>query len=129
MTLGVSSIIRKFALNICNAPVLGVAVAYAFSLLPYILILVFSVPTRKELALKQDFRWFWIAGIGQAVSWTLAFYSLSFEQVSITTPLLSIEPLFVAVFAYFYLRRIENVSAKLLASMVFTVLGIVLVTI
>ena len=33
--LGVSSIIRKFALNICNAPVLGVAVAYAFSLLPY----------------------------------------------------------------------------------------------
>jgi len=59
----------------------------------------------------------------------LAFYALSYETVSITTPLLSIEPLFVAVFAYFYLRRIENVSAKLLANIVFTVLGIALVTI
>jgi drug/metabolite transporter (DMT)-like permease len=129
VTLGVSSIIRKSALNICNAPVLGVAVAYAFSLLPYVLILAFSVPTRKELVLKQDFRWFWIAGIGQAVSWTLAFYALSFEQVSITTPLLSIEPLFVVVFAYLYLRKLERVSPKLLASIAVTVLGVVLVTI
>ncbi len=128
-TLGVSSIIRKYALNVCDAPVFGVAVAYVFSLLPYALILMASVSTRKELALKQDFRWFWVAGIGQAVSWTLAFYALSFEQVSITTPLLSAEPLFVVVFAYLYLRELENVSTKLLASIAVTVLGVVLVTI
>ena len=47
LTLGVSSIIRKYALGVYNAPVLGVAVAYAFSLLPYALILAFSVPTRR----------------------------------------------------------------------------------
>jgi drug/metabolite transporter (DMT)-like permease len=127
--LGVSSIIRKYALNVCDTPIFGVAVAYVFSLLPYALMLMASVPTRKELALKQDFRWFWIAGIGQAVSWTLAFYALSFEQVSITNPLLSIEPLFVVVFAYLYLRELERVSPKLLASIAVTVLGVVLVTI
>ena len=88
-----------------------------------------SVSTREELALKKDFRWFWIAGIGKAVSWTLAFYALSFEQVSITTPLLSIEPLFVVIFAYLYLRELERVSPKLLASIAVTVLGVVLVTI
>jgi uncharacterized membrane protein len=81
------------------------------------------------LSLKRDFRWFWGAGIGQAVSWLLAFYALSSEQVSITAPLLSIEPLFVVAFAYFYLKECEYVSIKLVASIAVTVLGVVLITI
>ena len=58
----------------------------------------------------------------------MAFYALSFEQVSITTPLLSIEPLFVVAFAYFYLRKQELVSTKLLASIAITVIGVALIT-
>ncbi len=129
VTLGVSSILRKYAIDLSDTPVLGVAVAYCFSLLPYALMLIGSVPTRKNLSLKRDFRWFWVAGVGQAVSWMLAFYALSYEQVSITTPLLSVEPLFVALFAYLYLRELEQVSARLLASIAVTVLGVALVTI
>jgi drug/metabolite transporter (DMT)-like permease len=129
VTLGISSIIRKYALNVCDTPIFGVAIAYLLSLLPYVLMLVVSVHTRKELALRKDFRWFWIAGIGQAVSWTLAFYALSFEQVSITTPLLSAEPLFVVAFAFFYLKKVETLSTKLLASIAVTVIGVILVTI
>jgi len=128
VTLGVSSVIRKFALDLNNAPVLGVAIGYTFSLLPYALILAASVPTREKLRLKRDFRWFWVAGVGQAVTWILAYYALSFEQVSVITPLLSIEPLFVVVFAYVYLRELEHVTPKLLASVTLTVLGVVLVT-
>jgi drug/metabolite transporter (DMT)-like permease len=127
LTLGISSIIRKYALDVYNAPVFGVAVAYTFSLLPYFLMLMLSASTRKELSLKRDFRFFWKAGIGQALSWILSFYALSYEQVSIITPLLSIEPLFVAFFAYFYLRELERVSPKLVASIVLTVLGVILV--
>jgi drug/metabolite transporter (DMT)-like permease len=128
LTLGASSVIRKLALDVNNAPVLGVAVGYTFSLLPYALILMASAPTRKELKPKQDFRWFWVAGVGQAITWILAYYALSFEQVSITTPILSIEPVFVAVFAYVYLRELEQVSLELLVSIVITVIGVVLVT-
>jgi DME family drug/metabolite transporter len=127
LTLGVSSIVRKYALDVYDAPVLGVAVAYTFSLLPYLLILMLSTSTRKELSLKRDFRFFWIAGVGQALSWILSFYALSYEDVSIITPLLSVEPLFVAFFAYLYLREVERVSPKLLASIILTVLGVVLV--
>ena len=127
LTLGVSSIIRKYALDFYNAPVLGVAVAYTFSFLPYFLMLMLSTSTRKELSLKRDFRFFWIAGIGQALSWILSFYALSYEEVSIITPLLSIEPLFVAFFAYLYLRELERVSPKLVASIILTVFGVVLV--
>ena len=129
LTLGVSSILRKYALDFYNAPVLGVAVAYTFSFLPYFLMLMLSTSTRKELSLKRDFRFFWIAGIGQALSWILSFYALSYEEVSIITPLLSIEPLFVAFFAYLYLRELERVSPKLVASIILTVFGVVLVII
>jgi drug/metabolite transporter (DMT)-like permease len=127
LTLGVSNVIRKYALDVYDAPVLGVAVAYTFSLLPYLMMLMLSTSTRKELSLKRDFRFFWIAGIGQALSWILSFYALSYEEVSIITPLLSVEPLFVAFFAYFYLREVERVSPKLVASIILTVFGVVLV--
>jgi DME family drug/metabolite transporter len=129
LTLGISSVIRKVALDVYNAPVFGVAVAYTFSFLPYLLILMLSTSTRKELSLKRDLRLFWVAGIGQAISWILSFWALSYEEVSIITPLLSVEPLFVAFFAYFCLRELERISPKLVASIVLTVLGVVLVII
>jgi drug/metabolite transporter (DMT)-like permease len=128
VALGVATLFRKFALDTSNVPILGVAIAYVFSLLPYIVILAVSSPSRKSLPLKQDFRWFWAAGIGQAVSWLLAFYALSFSKVSTTTPLLAVEPLFVVAFAFFYLKELEHVSAKLVASIAVTVIGVVLIT-
>jgi DME family drug/metabolite transporter len=127
LTLGVSSILRKYALDSYNAPVLGVAIAYSFSLLPYFLVLMLSKSKQKELSLKRDFRFFWAAGVGQAISWMLSFYALSYETVGIVTPLLSIETLFVVFFAYLYLKEVERVSPKLVASIVLTVLGVVLV--
>ncbi len=128
LTLGVGSIMRKFALDLFNAPVLGVAVAYTFSLVPFLMIFLASKPIRERVSLKKDLRLFWAAGIGQAVTWILSFYALSYSEVSIVTPLLSTEPVFIAIFAYFYLKKIERVSAKLLVSIILTVLGIVLVT-
>jgi len=127
VTLAVAAIIRKGGLNIYNAPVLGIAIGYTFSLITYALILAFSASTRQELSLKQNFRFYWKAGIGQALSWILTFYALSYEQVSIVTPILAIEPVFVAFFAYFYLKEVERVSLKLVASTVLIVLGVALV--
>ena len=119
---------RKYALTLFDAPVLGVSVAYTFSLFPFLIMLVFSASTRKELSLKRDMRLFWVAGIGQAITWMLSFYALSFDAVYVITPLLSIEPVFVAIFAFLYLRRIERVSKKMIISIILTVLGVVLVT-
>jgi drug/metabolite transporter (DMT)-like permease len=129
LTLGVSNIIRKYALDVFDAPILGVAIAYTFSLLPFLLMFMFSASTRNELSLKRDFRLFWAAGIGQAISWMWSFYALSYDAVAIVTPLLATEPLFVVLFAYFYLRGMERVSLKLVASIVLTVLGVALVII
>ena len=128
LALGAGSILRKFALGLFNAPVLGVAVAYTFSLVPYLAMFLLSKPTRKEISLKRDLRLFWAAGIGQAVTWMLSFYALSYDTVSVVTPLLSIEPVFVALFAYLYLRKTDRVSIKLGVSIILTVIGVLLVT-
>jgi len=127
LTYGVSSVIRKYGLDVYNAPLLGVAVAYTFSLLPYLMILMLSASTQREFSLKRDVRLFWVAGIGQAVSWIFSFYALSYEEVSIATPLFSVERLFVVLFAYLYLREAERISPKLVASIILTVIGVVLV--
>ena len=128
VTLGVGSILRKYALTLFDAPVLGVSVAYTASLLPFLFMLVFSASTRNELSLKRDLRLFWVAGVGQAITWMLSSYALSFDDVYVITPLLSIEPVFVAIFAILFLRKIECVPQKLVVSIVLTVLGVVLVT-
>lgn len=129
LTLGMSAILRKVALDVFNAPVLGVAVAYTFSFLLYGVMLMVSKSTRTELSLKRDLRLFWLAGVGQALSWVLSFYALSFEKVSVVTPLLSVEPLFVVLLAYLYLREQEKLSFGLIAGIVLTFFGVVLVTI
>jgi drug/metabolite transporter (DMT)-like permease len=128
ITIAVGSVIGKYALTISDAPAFGVAEAYTASLLPYMLILISSTPTQRELNLKRDIRFFWLAGIGQAVCWTLTFAALHFQKVSVTNPLISTEPLFVVFFGFFLLRKVEHVSKKLIASIVLTVLGVVLVT-
>jgi len=128
ITIAFGRVIGKYALTISDAPAFGVAEAYTFSLLPYMLILIFSTSTQRELNLKRDLRFFWLAGIGQAVSWILTFAALHFEKVSITNSLTSTEPLFVVFFAFFLLRNVEHVSKRLVASVALTVLGVVLVT-
>ena len=128
LMLGISAIIRKAALDIFNAPVLGVAVAYTFTFLLYTTVIATSKNTRKELSLRRDTRLFWLAGVGQALSWILSFYALSLEKVSIITPLLSVEPLFVVMLAAVYMREQERVSFKLVTGMILTFVGVVLVT-
>jgi DME family drug/metabolite transporter len=126
--LAIGSIMRKFALDSFNAPVFGVAVAYTFSLLPFLMIYLASKPTRQAVDLKRDMRLFWAAGVGQAITWMLSFYALSNAEVSVVTPIICTEPVFVALFAYLYLKKIEKISAKLLVSIVLMVIGVILVT-
>ncbi len=127
LTFGVSTMVRKYSLNLCNAPILGVAIAYAFSLLPFAVMLTFHKQTRDEITLKRDFRLFWIAGIGQTISWILSFYAISLDKVAVIAPILSIEPIFVVLLAYLYLKGLEQVSAKLVGSILLTVFGVILV--
>ena len=129
LAFGVSVILRKYALNLCNTPMLGVTIAYAFSLLPFAVILLFQKSNGGKLSLKQDLKLFWIAGVGQAIAWVLSFYALSIESAALVATILSIEPIFVVLMASLYLGNSERLCAKLVASIAVTVLGTILVII
>lgn len=129
IAIATSQIIRKHGLNIYNEPFLGVALGYLLSFLLYLLVLACSNSTRASLSLSRDFQLFWKAGVLMTLAWALAFFALSYERVSIMTSLLQTEPLFVLSFAYIYLKELEHIPFRLIASTLLIFLGVILVSI
>ncbi len=127
LVVAISHIMRKTGLNICNEPLLGVAIGYTISLPLYSLLLISSETWRRSLFLKRDFRFFWKAGVGFSLAWLLSFYALSCGRVSVVATLFQVEPLFVVFFAYLYLRELEHISYKLILSIGLIVFGAALV--
>jgi drug/metabolite transporter (DMT)-like permease len=126
LAVAFSHIIRKQGLNIYNEQLLGVAIGYSAALLFYLIINSYLTKTILSVS-KKDFKLFWIAGAFLALAWILAFYALSFEKVSIVTPLMQTQPLFILFFAYLYLRKREPLSLRLIATSILVVLGVILV--
>lgn len=127
LVVAFAQIIRKYGLSIFNEPMLGNAIGYANGFLITLLFLIFSQAKRNLSALRKDFQLFWKAGVALSIGWILAFYALSNERVSIVTPILQTEVLFVHLFAYIYLKELEQISSKLVICALIIVLGITLV--
>ena len=72
---------------------------------------------------------FWKPGVGMAMAWLLSFFALSQEMVSIVAPVLQTELLFILLFTYIFLRKIEKLSPKLVVSSLLIVAGVILISI
>jgi len=129
LLVAVSHIIRKNGLNIYNAPMLGVAIGYVFSLLIYLPFRVLFQTTQHSSPLRKDFRIFWKASVGLSIGWILSFYALSYGKVSIVPALFQMEPLFVVFFAYIYLRKLEHIHLRLILNTCIVVFGVALLVI
>ena len=129
LAMAFSQILRKEGLNIYSEPLLGVAAGYTTSLIVYILVIRLSRNTETPHFSLNDIRNFWKPGVGIATGWLLAFVALSQDMVSIVTPILQTELLFILFFAYVFLRKQEKISLKLAASAILIVAGVILVTI
>lgn len=128
LATAMSYIVRKSGLDICNVPLFGAALGYTFALILYPFFLRISGKSLHTPFFKRDLRLFWKPGICVSVAWILSFYAVSYEKVSIVTPLLQVEPLFVVSFAYLFLKGVEQISRKLILSILLIILGIVLIT-
>ena len=129
LAIAFSQIVRKEGLNVYNQPLLGVAVGYTTSLIVYLAVLAFSKNSRPRNFSRQDIQYFWKPGAGIAAGWLLSFLALSQEMVSIVAPLLQTELLFILFFAYLFLREIEKINIKLVASAVLIILGVLLISV
>ena len=129
LSVAFSHIARKHGLNIYNEPLLGVAIGYALSFFLYLPLSISSYAMRGSSLSSKDFRLFWKAGACVSLGWILTSYALSYERISIVTPLMGTVPLFVLFFAYLYLKETEHISFKLIISALFIVIGVTLVSI
>jgi len=129
LAIAFSQIVRKEGLNIYNQPLLGVALGYTTTLIVYFLVLALSKTSRTSRFSRQDIYLFWKPGVGIAAGWLLSFLALSHEMVSIVAPILQTELLFILFFAYIFLRKLEKISFKLIASALLIVVGVILISI
>ena len=129
LAIAFSQNVRKEGLNIYNQPLLGVAVGYLTSLIVYLLVVALSKDNRTSRFSGKDIHLFWKPGVGIAIGWLLSFLALSQEMVSIVAPILQTELLFILFFAYIFLRKLEKVSLKLLASALLIIIGVILISI
>ncbi|MCW4016712.1 MAG: DMT family transporter [Candidatus Bathyarchaeota archaeon] len=129
LAIAFSQIVRKESLNIYNQPLLGVAVGYTTALIVYLIVLKFSSHKRATKFSRQDIKMFWKPGIGIATGWLLSFIALSQEMVSIVAPILQTELLFILLFTYIFLRKIEKISFKLVANAILIITGVILISI
>jgi drug/metabolite transporter (DMT)-like permease len=128
ITFAGSVITMKHGLNIYNEPTLALALGYSASFILYLPLLIISRRVRALLSLGRDFRLFAKAGFFSVLAWILMFYALSYQKVTIVTPLIQTQPLFVLLFVYLYLKEIERISLKLVISTILIVLGIIFVS-
>jgi drug/metabolite transporter (DMT)-like permease len=128
LILASSVVIRKHALSIYNEPLVGVSLGLSISFLLYLPIFFSIYYSKGSLSLKKNFRLFWKSGVWGAFAEIAAFFALSFELVSIVTPLLQTESLFILLFAHLFLKEIERLSLKLVVSTLLVVVGAILVS-
>ncbi|PVX25176.1 MAG: hypothetical protein CW691_05375 [Candidatus Bathyarchaeum sp.] len=128
LAIAFSQIVRKEGLNIYNQPLLGVAVGYSTSIIVYILVIVASKQKSRRFS-RKDIQLFWKPGVGIAAGWLLSFLALSQEMVSIVAPVLQTELLFILFFTYIFLRKLEKISIKLVASAILIIAGVILISI
>jgi len=129
ITAGFGYVVRKMGLNIYDEPIIGAALGYLTALLLYTFLLTLSPNMRSSVsANKQAFRRFWKTGVCLCIGWFLAFHALTYGDVTIVTPLIDTEPFFVFLFAYFYLRKLEIISSKLIIGTLVILIGITFIT-
>lgn len=129
LALASAQIVRKEGINIYNQPLLGTAIGYSTSLIVYLIILAFSMESRPRKYSRKDLQMFWKPGIGIATGWLLSFLALSQEMVSIVVPILQIELLFILLFAYIFLRKLEEFSLKVVGSAFLIITGVIILSI
>jgi drug/metabolite transporter (DMT)-like permease len=128
LTMAFSFIPRKHGLNIYNAPLLAAAIGFLSSSLFYFILSKSSRSNLNSLFSRKDVKLFWKAGFFMSLGSITTLFALSSERVSLVTPIMQTEPLFVLFFAYLFLKELEQRSSKLLMGTITIIIGVILVS-
>ncbi|RLG51467.1 MAG: hypothetical protein DRN96_05285 [Thermoproteota archaeon] len=129
LTTALGYVVRKAGLKLYNEPLVGVALGFLSASILYSILLTASPALRSYTTLDaESFKLLWKGAVGMCLGWVFSFYALRYADVSVVTPILGSEPLFVSLFSYMFLKEIETVTSELIAGALSIMLGVILVT-
>lgn len=123
LVYGLGDAIRATGLRIWNEPFAGAAIGLASALTAWLLAASTVPHLRANRTVGAGVTWFILSGISSAVAITALFAALSLGSVSVVSPIVATQPLFVVMFASIVLRESEVVDLRRWAGVGFTVLG------
>ncbi len=124
---GIVAIIRKIGLGDMG-PVLGTAINLTTAMIAFSALMLASGRHRLSSCRGRTLLYFIVAGIAENAGVFLTIVALSFGAVSVVMPLSFSTPIFVLLFAPFFLKGVEVLTARVVAGTVLIVLGVYLIT-
>jgi uncharacterized membrane protein len=120
---------RKMGLNMLNAPILGVTVGFATSLVIYTGMCLASKKLRSSISISaKDLPYYIGSGIFLTAAWIVIFYALSIGDAVIVTPLANLHPVVVLFLSFFFFRDIEKITRGVLLGVAVVAVGVFLIT-
>jgi DME family drug/metabolite transporter len=127
MAFGISTNLRKLGLLVSNLPLMASALTAATAFI-FSVCLVQARGGPRILALSRDnWKWFFAAGIANTSATLSVFYALSFGDVVVVEPLTASNPVFSLILSAIFLKDLERITPRVLLGALCTVTGTVLV--
>ena len=128
MLIGASALMSKVALNVSNTPIGGVAVSFTIGLAVQFAIIASLGKFRELPGTLYKAELFLVAGIFSALAFSFYNLSVSLGNLSVVFPLLAIQPIFVLVLSWFFLKKHEEITKNIVAGTVMIVSGAAFLT-
>ena len=123
LIIGVSAFLTKFALNISDTPISGLAFSFTTGIIVQIIIITF-LKKWKDLHIGwKDAKFFFLSGIFVSIGFIFGFLAFSKGDLIIVAPLVSIMPLFALILSRILLKKHETITKNIIIGTVFIVLG------
>ena len=126
---GCSQVLRKFGLAALPHPFLAAAVTATSSLVVSVVTLWYVEKSQETWKLNRECFWYFLgAGVIISLSMAAIYYALDLGQVSVVIPISSTGPLFSLIFSALFLRDVERVTLRIVASAGMIIGGVLLIT-
>jgi uncharacterized membrane protein len=126
---GCSQVLRKFGLAALPHPFLAAAVTATSSLVVSVVTLWYVEKSQETWKLNRQCFWYFLgAGVIISLSMAAIYYALDLGQVSVVIPISSTGPLFSLIFSALFLRDVERVTLRIVASAGMIIGGVLLIT-
>lgn len=122
-------VVRASALRLWDQPIVGAAVGLAAAFLGWLFAVMLVPRMRVGLSIGGGAPWFVLSGVCSAAAIATLFLALSIGRLSVVSPIVAMQPLFVVVLASVVLRQAEPVDGRRWIGAALTVAGTVLIVV